>query len=198
MNQCLLNNCSNLTGRSSLCDEHYNQLILAGLITHGPKGGLLEESPTWKSWDNIKERCRKVSSSHYTTYGGAGVQMCDGWYNSAHEFFRSLGPRVSDTSIDRMDVNGHYSCGKCKQCLENGWTMNCRWATTRQQNLNKKKKNKHGYPGVKKKRNSYEAWIGTGPHGDTKKYLGSFKTPAEAGAAYQKAKQNLELGLPPK
>lgn len=194
MKICLLNNCTNPTQERRICEEHYDQLVLAGFITHGPRGGLLRESPTWKSWDNIKERCRKVSSSKYPAYGGAGIQMCDGWYSSAHEFFRSLGPRVSDTSIDRIDVNGHYSCGKCPQCLEHGWPMNCRWATTRQQNLNKKKKNKWGFPGVKKKRKYYEAYIGVGRDRDA--YLGSFKTPAEAGAAYQKAREQLEHGLP--
>jgi hypothetical protein len=39
-------------------------------------------------------------------------------------------------SIDRINNDGHYSCGKCKQCLRNGWTMNIRWASREVQNNN--------------------------------------------------------------
>lgn len=118
--------------------------------------------------------------------------MCEGWYNSVHSFFHDLGARSNELSIDRIDNNGHYSCGKCDECIKNGWKKNCRWATQREQNLNKKKINKHGYPGVKLKDGRYESYIGVGCgiH-KKKKYLGSFNTAKEAGRAYFDAKATL-------
>jgi hypothetical protein len=47
-------------------------------------------------------------------------------------------PPSPSHSIDRKDNDGNYSCGRCKQCRRNGWTMNCRWATWRQQQNNRR------------------------------------------------------------
>lgn len=116
--------------------------------------------------------------------------MCQGWRSSCHKFFRDLGPRPPHKSIDRIDNDGGYWCGDCSECLANRWPMNCRWATCREQNLNQTRKNKCGYPGVKKKKNRYESYIGLGRN--NKKYLGSFETPEEAGAAYMEAKNALK------
>lgn len=42
-------------------------------------------------------------------------------------------------SIDRKNNDGHYSCGKCEECIANGWPMNCRWATGKEQTRNSTK-----------------------------------------------------------
>lgn len=49
-----------------------------------------------------------------------------------------LGERPQGKSIDRIDGKGHYSCGDCEECHENGWPMNVRWATRKEQNRNKR------------------------------------------------------------
>jgi len=42
----------------------------------------------------------------------------------------------TNSSIDRINNNGHYSCGHCDDCIRNGWVMNCRWATMVEQARN--------------------------------------------------------------
>jgi hypothetical protein len=59
--------------------------------------------------------------------------------------------------------------------------LNLRVVTSRENSLNLRKKNKHGYPGINKKGNSYQASI----HKNKKRVaLGSFKTPEAAYKRY--------------
>ena len=41
-------------------------------------------------------------------------------------------------STDRINNDGHYCCGECKECIFNGWGKNVRWATPSQQSANKR------------------------------------------------------------
>lgn len=104
-------------------------------LTAGPKEG---RSVEYKTWCEIRKRCTDVSKK-FKDYGGRGIKLCSGWSSSAEKFVADMGPRPSsDHSIDRMDVDGHYSCGGCEECLANEWPMNCRWATEKDQQRNKR------------------------------------------------------------
>lgn len=196
MQTCLLSNCETESTIRGLCRQHYNELVANSLVTHGIKGGILEDSPIWKSWDNAKTRCRQKGSKKYKSYGAKGITMCDGFYDSCHKFFSQLGPRPLGTSIDRINNLGGYWCGKCEHCFKNDWPMNCRWATPRQQNLNQNPRpNKTGYKGVKIKGNRFEAWINEPSETKdvrNKKYLGTFPTAQQAGEAYAKARLEMD------
>ncbi len=41
-------------------------------------------------------------------------------------------------TIDRIDNNANYSCGKCEECKRNGWKPNCQWTTVEEQNKNRR------------------------------------------------------------
>lgn len=97
-----------------------------------------EISPTYRSWTAMKTRCDNPNAPNYTDYGGRGIKYCNRW-SDYPAFLEDMGERSRELSIDRIDNDAHYSCGHCEDCLENGWMANCRWATSREQNTNRRK-----------------------------------------------------------
>jgi hypothetical protein len=92
-------------------------------------------------WQGIKSRCLCPSDDSYTTYGGAGITICEEWKQDFGAFLKDMGYPPCDGnaySIDRID----NEVGYCKE--------NCRWATNQQQSHNKKKspRNTSGITGV--------------------------------------------------
>src|ERR1043166_3295830 len=79
-------------------------------------------------WYMMAQRCYNPTNPAYPLYGGKGVKICDRWRESFQAFVEDMGPRPSpDHSIDRFpDKNGNYGPG------------NCRWATSKQQNRNRR------------------------------------------------------------
>lgn len=85
-------------------------------------------------WSGIIDRCENQRNEAYDRYGGRGIVICQRWRESIADFAEDMGDRPSlKHSVDRIDGSGNYSCGKCDQCVENGWTANCRWATSKEQ-----------------------------------------------------------------
>jgi hypothetical protein len=98
-----------------------------------------EANPGHASWRHMKHRCLNPNSADWDDYGGRGITICPRWQDSFKAFQEDMGPRPEGTSIDRIDGDGNYSCGKCDDCSANGWRANCRWATDSQQNRNRRK-----------------------------------------------------------
>lgn len=106
-----------------------------GYKTHGMSG-----SPTHRSWKSIKQRCYNSKNKDFYRYGGRGIVICSGWRNSFQSFLADLGEKPDRSmKIERIDNNGHYSCGHCEECVRNGWPANCRWATAVEQSRNTKR-----------------------------------------------------------
>lgn len=78
------------------------------------------QSPTYKSWHDMKDRCQNPKNGMYPHYGGRGIAVCERW-NAFASFLADMGTRPPGTTIDRKDVNGNYE------------PSNCRWATVPQQ-----------------------------------------------------------------
>lgn len=93
---------------------------------------------TYTTWTEAKKRCFCPTLRTYKNYGGRGITMCKRWRDSYESFYEDMGDRPEGLSIDRVNNNGNYSCGKCQECVANGWTFNCRWATTGQQVANRR------------------------------------------------------------
>jgi hypothetical protein len=84
-------------------------------------------SREYKSWVNLIARCTNENHNSYSNYGGRGIRVCDRWMNSFLAFIEDMGPCPSSShSIDRRDVNGHYT------------PSNCHWATPKEQARNRR------------------------------------------------------------
>ncbi|MBL4940492.1 MAG: hypothetical protein JKY81_02370 [Colwellia sp.] len=72
----------------------------------------------------MKTRCRCVRSDSYPFYGGRGIKVCERWMDFVN-FLADMGNRPEGCTLDRVDSKGDYEPG------------NCRWATIREQSLNR-------------------------------------------------------------
>jgi hypothetical protein len=117
-------------------------------FTRGPKG--CEKPTEYRSWCHAKMRCVNPTSRAYKDYGGRGIRMCAGWLNDYAAFFKDMGPKPESTSLDRTDVNGHYSCGHCDECTKEGWPANCRWESGKVQGRHRRNNRVIEYDGEKK------------------------------------------------
>lgn len=103
--------------------------------THG-----LSEARTYSIWKHMKQRCYNSKSTNYKDYGARGIKICDEWKNSFesfHEWAIENG-YSDDLTIDRINVNGDYE------------PNNCRWATEKEQQNNKRISRIVEIDGVKK------------------------------------------------
>src|SRR5207244_2142332 len=80
--------------------------------THGRSG-----STTYRSWRGARARCFNPDNPQYSGYGGRGLLMCKRWRQSFILFLEDMGERPEGRSLDRIDNDGHYSCGHCDECV---------------------------------------------------------------------------------
>ena len=107
--------------------------------THG-----LHRSPTYQTWCGMKQRCGNPNHSKYADYGGRGISFPKKW-ESFEGFLEDMGERPKGMSLDRIDNSQSYS------------KENCKWATKREQNLNRRDTVFLEYKGESKPR---EVWAG--------------------------------------
>ncbi len=84
------------------------------------------QTPEYRTWCNMRQRCENAQSSYYMNYGGRGIKVCKRWLKFEN-FLADMGERpAAYMTLDRKNNDGHY----CKR--------NCRWASRAQQNNNRR------------------------------------------------------------
>lgn len=76
-------------------------------------------------WKDMMQRCDEFGHKDYPNYGGRGIKVCIRWF-SFEAFLEDMGKRPTDRTLDRINTNGDYE------------SSNCRWATSEQQNSNRR------------------------------------------------------------
>jgi hypothetical protein len=89
-------------------------------------------TPTYKSWSEMKQRCKNPKHSNSNCY--VGITYCNEWEDFKN-FFIDMGVRPRGTSLDRINGKGNY-------CPEN-----CRWATDEEQQNNRENNRFYNYEG---------------------------------------------------
>lgn len=114
-------------GLTRSCGCYANETRSIGPRKHGEVNGGTE-TPEYRAWSHIKDRCYNPNAKEYHNYGGRGIVMCDKWLKDFPSFLADVGRRPSSKhSLDRYPNNdGNYEPG------------NVRWATPLEQSRNRR------------------------------------------------------------
>jgi len=109
------------TGKTKSCGCYRKEVLHVRQATHGMSG-----TPEYRIWAHMNDRCHNQKDGGYPAYGGRGIRVCERWRESFENFYADMGDKPAGMSLDRIDNSGGYG------------PANCRWATSRQQNINKR------------------------------------------------------------
>jgi hypothetical protein len=114
-------------------------------VKHG-----MTDTPIYKIWSAMTQRCTNSNNKHYSSYGGIGITVCDEWLEFEN-FYRDMGDS-NGLTLDRQDNNGNY----CKD--------NCRWVDRKTQANNTRSTTMIEYNGKVKPLQVWAEELGVNPN----------------------------------
>lgn len=123
---------SAVSGNTKSCGCYEKEQASIRSRKHG-----MRHSAEYAIWCGIKKRCYNPKDINYKNYGSKGIKVCEKWVNDFAAFFKDLGFRPSHKhSVERIDSKGDYE------------PNNCRWATSVEQNRNRRNNHLVSYNGA--------------------------------------------------
>lgn len=98
-------------------------------IPHRTHGASLDplKKRAYRIYGGIRTRCYNKNDQAYPAYGGRGIIMSDDWFNDFMCFYNDMGqPPTDNHQIDRINNDKGYN------------KSNCRWATHKEQQNNRR------------------------------------------------------------
>jgi hypothetical protein len=71
------------------------------------------QSPTWRTWNGMKQRCLNSNNPEWDIYGGRGIQVCERWMKFEN-FLADMGERPEKHVLHREKNDEGYSPENCK------------------------------------------------------------------------------------
>ena len=94
--------------------------------------------PLYSTWKDMLHRCNNPNRNSYQHYGGRNIKVCPEWEQDFYQFVADMGDKPTPQhSLDRINNDQGYS------------PDNCRWATTSEQQSNRRRPKRMGKKPVK-------------------------------------------------
>lgn len=83
------------------------------------------ENRFYRAWRAMHRRCYNPSTQHYERWGGRGIKVCERWHHFDNFYDDMFSSYKDSLNLDRINNDGNYE------------PSNVRWATPKEQAINR-------------------------------------------------------------